>query len=397
MIGPYRKYFNSNFSNEKYTSFLQKIVIDDKPLAIRLAETPVFIPEDLKNKLISAGEQIIKFISQPDFKVLTANSIPAEWNVPNENDHPHFMAFDFGICKDENGTIVPKLIEMQGFPSLFAFQAHLANNYRAVFELDHMASLTPYFSGLNEERYFDLLKKVIIGKYAPEEVALMDIDAPNQKTAIDFYLTQKKLGIPVLSLTDIIQENNQLFYLKQGKKIRLRRIYNRMIFDELSNQPDLIKVGFDPRELIEIEWITHPNWFYRISKYTMPFLKQDFVPETFFLNELSSIPEDLENYVLKPLFSFAGKGVIINVNRSDIAQIDDPQNWILQKKVIYAPVIESPDGWVKTEIRLLYIWLDGEKPQLCINLARMSRGEMIGVSHNTDLNWVGGTVALMDK
>lgn len=397
MISTYREYFNLNFSKLKYATFLHILRDDYHPLTVRFAETPVFIPADLKDQLIAAGEEILELIRQPDFKKLTEKAIPEEWMVPNENGHPHFLAVDFGICKDETGRLVPRLIEMQGFPSLYAFQPHMADCYKKAFELDEMAELTPFFNGISEDQYFSLLKKVIVGPYKPEEVALMDVDAPNQKTSIDFYITQKHLGIRVLSLTDIFKEGNQLFYKEEGRKIRLKRIYNRLIFDEVSSRQELFKLSFDPREPLDIEWITHPNWFYRISKFTLPFLKSEFVPETHFLNELEELPEDLENYVLKPLFSFAGKGVIIDIGPDDLENIPDPENWILQKKVVYEPVIKSPDGLVKTEIRLLYIWPDGEEPQLCMNLARLSRGKMIGVSYNTDADWVGGTVCLMDK
>lgn len=395
MITSYREHFNKNFSTDRYKDFVAQVAKDYPPVSIRFAETPVFIPADLQRQLISAGEEIIKLIRQADFKELTESAIPKEWLVPNENDHPHFLAFDFGICKDQNGRIIPKLIEMQGFPSLFGLQSHLAETYKTVFGLDN--TLSPYFNGINEQQYYELLKKVIIGKHLPEEVAIMDVDAPNQKTAIDFFITQKHLGIPVLSLTDIYKEGNQLFYKKEGKSIRLKRIYNRLIFDEVSDKQHMFKQSFDPRAQLDIEWITHPNWFYRISKFTMPYLKNEFVPDTRFLDKLHHIPDDLENYVLKPLFSFAGTGVIIDVTRKDIDDIADPKNWILQKKVIYEPVIQSPEGLVKAEIRLLYIWPDGEEPQLCINMARMSKGKMIGVRYNSDLDWVGGTVGLMER
>lgn len=395
MISKYRDSFNRNFTSTAYQEFLAKLVKGYPPVSIRFAETPVFIPADLKQQLILAGEEIIKLIRQPNFKELTEAAIPSEWRVPAENSHPHFMAFDFGLCKDEQGRIVPRLIELQGFPSLFGLQNDLAKTYKDVFELAD--TLSPFFNGLNEEKYYDLLRKVIIGEHAVEEVVLMDINAIHQKTAIDFLITQKHLNIEVLSLTDIFKEGTQLFYRKSGKKIRIKRIYNRLIFDEVADRQYLFKESFDPRDPLDVEWITHPNWFYRISKYTLPYLKNEFVPETHFLNMVQSLPPDLENYVLKPLFSFAGKGVIINVKKEDIDQIADPQNWILQKKVNYAPLIQSPEGWVKAEIRLLYIWPDDGEPQLCINMARMSRGEMIGVNYNSGMDWVGGTVGLMDR
>ena len=394
MISKYRTQFNGSFSEKKYNSFIKMLESGFTNIPFRVAETPVFIPSELQKKLIEAGEEIIKLIKQPNFKELTKDAVPLNWNVPNENDHPHFLTFDFGICKDGNGSLVPKLIEMQGFPSLYGFQSEMARVYKESYELPPI--LTPFFNGLNEESYISLFKKVVLGKYAPHEVALMDIDAPNQKTAIDFLVTQKYLGIKILSLTDIIKEGNALFYMEDGKKIQLKRIYNRLIFDEIGDKTALFEQCFDPRSEIDIEWITHPNWFYRISKYTMPFLKSEFVPETHFLNTLSEIPSDLENYVLKPLFSFAGMGVIIDVTKEDIAEIKDPKNWILQRKVVYEPVIESPDGGVKAEIRLMYLWADGEEPQLCINLARLSRGKMIGVRYNKDFDWVGGTVGLME-
>jgi len=396
MINAYRKLFNENFSEEKYRKFLGLLQEEYAAPSIRFAETPVFIPAALRERLIDAGKEIIALIKQPDFRAITEQAIPKGWKVPNEGSHPHFLAFDFGICQGDDGELLPKLIELQAFPSLFGLQLQLANSYRSAFQLDEYAALTPFFYGIDEDEYLNLLKKVILGSCAPEEVALMDIDAPYQKTAIDFYITSRHLGIPVLSFTDIIKEGRQLFYQSGERKIQLKRIYNRVIFDEIKDKPELLNENFDPREDLDIEWITHPNWFYRVSKFTLPFLKGDFVPETQFLDKIEAIPNDLENYVLKPLFSYAGKGVKIDVTEEDIFPITDPENWILQKKVAYLPVIDSPQGMVKTEIRLLYIWPEGEEPQLCINLARLSKGKMIGVSHNHDDGWTGGTVGLMD-
>jgi glutathionylspermidine synthase len=393
MIRSQRTTFNGNFSEEKYQSFLSQLGDGYPKIPFRVAESPVFIPDDLRQKLITAGEEIIKVIKQPNFKSLTQKAIPNNWEVPNENDHPHFLTFDFGLCKNEDDKIVPMLIELQGFPSLYGFQAHLANTYKKAYQLD--PNLTPYFNGLTDQRYFDLLKKVIVGSYDAKEVVLMDVDAPNQKTAIDFFVTANKIGVKILSISDIKQEGNKLFYVDGDQKIQIKRIYNRLIFDEVANDEAIFNQGFDPRTELDVEWITHPNWFYRISKYTMPFLSGEFVPETKFLNELNTIPTDLENYVLKPLFSFAGMGVIIDVQPEDIATIKDSENWILQRKVTYEPVVESPNGGVKAEVRLMYLWPDGEEPQLCINLARLSRGKMIGVRYNADFDWVGGTVGLM--
>jgi hypothetical protein len=392
-----RKIFNDNFTTEKYQHFLESLNDGlEKPIEFRVAETPVFLTDDFRDKLLAAGEDIINVILQPDFKQFTERAIPENWNVANENDHPHFIALDFGVCKDDNGQIVPKLIELQGFPSLYGFQVHLADTYRSTFGISDNWSV--YFNHLDKESYLDLLKETIIGPNHPDEVVLMDVNAPEQKTAVDFYITQHYLGIPVVSLNDLIEQNGKLYYESRGSFKPIKRIYNRLIFDEIESDPNIFDKVVDIRKPLDVEWITHPNWFYRISKFTMPFLKGDYVPKTVFLNELHTIPGGLEKYVLKPLFSFAGQGVIIDVTEEDIENIKDPENWILQEKVNYEPVLQAPDDGVKIEIRLLYLWPDGDsKPTLAINLSRLSRGKMIGVRYNKDFDWVGGTIAFMRK
>lgn len=393
-----REIFNQNFTEEKYADFLVDLNAGlKKPIEFRIAETPVFLTDDFRDKLLQAGEEIVATILNPDFKEQSERAIPDKWRVANENDHSHFIALDFGVCKDEAGNIVPKLIEMQGFPSLYGFQVHLAENYRHAFNIP--GNQTIFFNGLSKSGYLDLLKKTIIGPYEPDEVVIMDVDAPNQKTAVDFYITEGYIGTPVVSLADLIQEGDRLFYKQaSGKKKRIRRIYNRLIFDEIESDPEMFNKVVDIRKPLDVEWIAHPNWFYRISKFTMPFLEGDYIPKTQFLHEVKQIPEELQNYVLKPLFSFAGQGVIIDIMDGDIENIKDPENWILQEKVTYEPVLQSPDGGVKIEIRLLYLWPDGDaKPTLAVNLARLSRGKMIGVRYNKDFDWVGGTVAFMHK
>ncbi len=390
-----RKIFNEGFTEEKYQRLLAGLNTNLKtPVAFRVAESPVFLSDDFKGKLVKAGEDVIRVISQPDFKALTERSIPEQWRVANENDHPHFITLDFGVCSDGEGNIVPKLIELQGFPSLYGFQVKLGDTYREVFDMP--GDWTIYFSGLEKESYIDLLRRTIVGDCQPDEVVIMDVNAHQQKTLVDFYVTRDFIGTPVVSLEELEQEGRQLFYRINGEKKPIKRIYNRLIFDEIESDPRIFDKVVDIRRPLDAEWITHPNWFYRVSKFTMPFLKSDFVPETRFLHQMKEIPVDLENYVLKPLFSFAGQGVIIDVTRADIENISDPENWILQQKVNYDPVVQSPTGGVKAEIRLLYLWPDGdEKPTLAINLARLSRGKMIGVRYNQDFDWVGGTIAFM--
>ncbi|CAM3865304.1 hypothetical protein MUGA111182_14030 [Mucilaginibacter galii] len=392
-----RSTFNANFTAEKYQQFLKQLNQGlPHDVAFRVAETPIFLTADFRDQLIAAGEDILQTILQPNFKALTERAIPQKWRVANENDHPHFIALDFGICKDEAGNIVPKLIELQGFPSLYGFQSFLDDTYSEVFDIN--TSWTGYYGGMDKATYIALLKKTILGSYEPHEVVLMDVNAQEQKTAIDFFITQKYLGIPIIGLDELKQKGDQLFYESDGEDKLIKRIYNRLIFDEIDTGDDPLQNQVDIRQPLDIEWITHPNWFYRVSKFTMPFLHGEAIPKTYFLHELREIPADLENYVLKPLFSFAGQGVIIEVTNEDVAAIKDPENWILQEKVNYEPVIQAPDGGVKAEIRLLYLWPNGDaQPTLAINLARLSRGKMIGVRYNKEFDWVGGTTALMPK
>ena len=302
-----RKAFNANFTAEKYDHFLADLSKDlQNPVAFRVAETPVFLTKDFCDKLVSAGNDIIATILQPDFKQLTERAIPEKWRVANENDHPHFIALDFGICKDADGNIVPKLIELQGFPSLYGFQVSLADDYISNFDISNDWAV--YFSGLTREGYIELLKKTIVGDFDPEEVVLMDVNAPHQKTAIDFYLTQKYIGTPVVSLEDLEQEGNQLFYRSNGEKKLIKRIYNRLIFDEIDNDPDIFDKVVDIRQPLDVEWITHPNWFYRISKFTMPFLTGEYIPKTQFLHQLNEIPARAGKLCAETLIFLCGAG-----------------------------------------------------------------------------------------
>ncbi|MBC7652228.1 MAG: hypothetical protein H7101_10810, partial [Deinococcales bacterium] len=244
-----------------------------------------------------------------------------------------------------------------------------------------------------------LLKEIILANHAAENVILLELFPHKQKTRVDFYCTEDYVGIKTVCLTELLLEGKQLFYLKNGVKTLITRIYNRIIFDDLQQQPQEIQ---DKGKLLladlDVEWVPHPNWFYKISKYTLPFIKHKYVPETNFLDEIKEMPTDLENYVLKPLFSFAGQGVVIDVTPEDIAKVKDPHNWILQKKVKYANVIVTPNVPAKAEIRIFYFWKDGEpRPVATNNLVRLSKGKMIGVRYNSDKDWVGGTLAYFEK
>jgi hypothetical protein len=398
MIPAIRKEFNQRFTDEKYQAFLKQInAVHPGAIGFRLAETPVFVPKDFTEKLLDACESIVDIITDPRFKELTKNAIPEELRVPAENDHSHFIAFDFGVCINKEGEYEPQLIEMQGFPTLFAHEILLDDMFRKSFDIP--SGFSAYLGGHTRESYIQHLKEIILGDQQPEHVILLEILPHQQKTRIDFYCTEDYVGIKTVCLTELIKEGKKLFYLNNGKKTEVKRIYNRVIFDELQQQPaDVQEKGKIFLEEVEVEWCPHPNWFYRISKYTLPFIRHPYVPPTFFLHEITQLPDDLENYVLKPLFSFAGQGVVIDVTAADIEKVKDPQNWILQRKVKYAEVIETPDTPAKAEIRIFYFWKDGAaRPVPVNNLSRLSKGKMIGVRYNQDKEWVGGTYCLFEK
>jgi hypothetical protein len=181
-------------------------------------------------------------------------------------------------------------------------------------------------------------------------------------------------------------------------KTPVKRIYNRVIADELKRVNKDMTIDFDMTGDWDVEWIPHPNWFYRISKFTMPLLEHPLIPESRFLSDLKVLPTDLENFVLKPLFSFAGQGVVIDISSEDITSIQDPENWILQRKMKYADCIETPDIPAKVEIRIMYIWERGSKRPIPVtNLARLSKGKMIGTRYNHNKSWVGGSIAYFEQ
>jgi len=397
MLADVRAHFNKQFKQAQYEALVETIHADyPNQLEFRLTETPIFVPKELGKKIVEAGEKIIDVLVAPDFKEKTKNAVPVDCLVPNENAHSSFLVLDYAVCKDENGELTPQLIELQGFPSLYGFQPYLGEAYRQTFKISD--KFTEYFDGIDREEYIATFRDFLLGKEAPENVILLEIYPEKQKTRIDFVLTEEYTGVKTVCLTKIQKEGKKLYYDNNGTRTEIKRIYHRLIFDELQAYPDL-QTDFKLTDEIDAEWVGHPNWFFRISKYTLPFLQNNpYVPASYFLTDLKEYPADLENYVLKPLFSFAGMGVKINITTADLDEITDRENYLIQRKVQYEPVVESPTGGVKAEIRMLYIWEDdATRPRLVTNLGRLSRGEMIGVRYNKDFDWVGGSICYFEK
>lgn len=392
MIPEIRKKFNSDFSQSNYEKFLLSLdSVLKYPTGFRVSETPVFLSNELTQELKNACDEILKQISSKEYETFSKNSIPEEFKLPDETKHPHFLQIDFAIAKDENGNLIPKLIELQGFPSLYCYQVFLEREVRKHFNIDKDFSC--YFSGLNEKSYIELLKKVILDGNDPESTILLEINPENQKTRIDFAATENLIGIKSVSITDLIKNGENLYYENGGKKIKIKRIYNRVIFDELIRKK--INLNFNIKDELNVKWIGHPNWFFKISKYSLPFLKGKYVPEAFFLDRDKNYPDDLHNYVLKPLYSFAGLGVEVNVDKKLLDNIKDKKKFILQKKIEYANLISTPDGSSKVEIRMMFLCPENKifKPILANNLVRMSKGKMMGVDFNKNKTWVGSSLA----
>lgn len=399
MISKYRDWYNHQWTPELYKEFLSGVYAAHNHVTpFRIAETPFFIPALLKNRLLEACDNINKVICQPNFKELTQNAIPdPSLLVPGEDSHTTFLQMDFGITLDEKGQPMPKLIEIQGFPSVYFFQEMISRHYRSVFGIPN--ELDTFFDpAMTAEKYVELLRDVIVGNEDPKEVVMLEIEPEKQTTYIDFLCTAAKLGIKVICLTKVIKQGKKLYYQDDNEElIHIKRIYNRVIFDELEQRNDLV-YQFSFTDDLEVKWVGHPNWFYRISKFTMPLLTGTYVPKCFYLSDLTSYPEDLHNYVLKPLFSFAGSGVELNVTASMLDYITDKQNYLLQEKVEYAPVINAPGEGVKCEIRMLMLWPDEYKEPIIVNnLVRLSKGAMIGVKYNKDKDWVGGSVGFFER
>ena len=390
-----RARFNADFTPDKYAALVRCVNETEKwPADFRISETPIFLTRDFTDEVTRAAKEIVDAMRTQEFAIHAAAAVPKGLEVPNEAAHPNFLVVDFAICAEDD-RLVPRLIELQAFPSLFGFQLLLLGCIRKAYPIIPR-SWTSSFGGIKDEAYLDLLRRTIIAGSASENVVLLEIEPEKQKTRIDFAATETLLGIRPVCATKIKKRGRQLFYDRDGREVRIERIYNRVIFDELIRRPDL-NLPFRFQDDLDVTWVGHPNWYFRISKHSLPFLKTEHTSPACFADEFPT-SEKIDNYVLKPLYSFAGHGVDMEPTLQKIAAIEDPHEWILQRKVDYAPFVATIDGpKSKAEIRMMFVWPDNDRhPTLVNNLVRMSQGKMMGVDFNVEKTWIGACIALRE-
>lgn len=392
MISELRQKFNREFTEEKYQRFLLALdrAVGSK-IEFRPCETPVFLPKDFLAEMEQAGKELIAQLATPEYLAASARAVPVEFNAPNEGAHPHFVQVDFAVTRDADGKFQAKLIELQGCASLYAFQMLLPHEYQRLYDLNGLEYL---LNGLTDERYIALLKDVFVAQHDPAQVVLMEIDPLHQKTLPDFRMTEKLFGISTVNVSEIIKRGSKLYYSRDGRETEIRRIYNRVIIDEFVRKG--VKANFDFRDELDVEWAGHPNWYFRMSKFSLPFLNHLTVPRAWFLNQLNDYPADPENFVLKPLFSFAGSGVKVSITYEDLdaVPVAERGDYLLQEKITYAPVVETPDEPSKVEVRMMFVWPDvATEPIAVTTLTRLSKGAMMGVDFNKNKHWVGSSCA----
>ncbi|HEY1252267.1 MAG TPA: hypothetical protein VGH97_13875 [Thermoanaerobaculia bacterium] len=394
MIPSLRQAYNASYTDDRYGEYKRRLEerggIGEIPF--RLAESPVFLPAPLRDEMVAASLDIFRQLSTSEALRRSEAAVPAELDVPGCDAFPTFAVTDFAVTRESDGRLAPKLIELQAFPTLYAFQ---------VAQCEELARVTPggerlgwYLSGLDAAGYKRVLGEAILSGLSPEEVVLLDLDPPHQKTAIDFAFTEQFWGVRAVDPRAIEKVGRELWYDCGGRRTRIRRIYNRLIFDEVAATSATLP--FDLTSRIDVSWAGHPNWYFRWSKHCLPELRHPTVPEAHFLADLSEPPADLERWVLKPVFSFAGSGVKVEVTPEDLAAVPEEQrpHTLLMRKVDYAPVIETTDGGrSKVEVRIMFVWKNA-KPFPVLTLARLSQGKMMGVNYNKDKTWVGSSANL---
>src|SRR6202795_3269097 len=166
MIPFLRQQFNDKFSGEKYQALLRQVdEVCGTHVQFRISETPCFFPKSLIERIASDGQALVRqLVDNPAYRAKSDEAVPAEFKVPNEPSHPMFVQVDFGLVRDARGELQPKLVELQAFPSLYAYQGPLARAYIDVyglassgFRLPASGELKYLLRGLDESSYCETL------------------------------------------------------------------------------------------------------------------------------------------------------------------------------------------------------------------------------------------------
>jgi hypothetical protein len=392
LIRELREAFNASWTEERYRALLSELQQrTGGSLEFPISETPCFFPRALVKDLARTGEELIRQAMTGEAAHAAERVVPPRFRGPGAGSTPAFLQVDFGLVRDTEGRISPKLVELQAFPSLYGFQTALGEAYRSSFALP--SGLDSYLAGLDADTYRALLRDAIVGPHDPVNVVLMEIDPERQKTRPDFVMTERLWGVRAIDTADVIRNGRQLFYQRDGTMTPIRRIYNRVIPDELEREGLLLP--FDYRDDLDVEWTGHPAWYFRVSKFSIPWLRHPSVPRTWFLHEVKELPDARERLLLKPLFSFAGGGIVFAPSDEQLRAIPVHlrDQYILQERVSFEPVIDTPHGLTQAEIRTMCVWTD--RLRAVLPLVRMGRGKMMGVDHNKGLRWVGASAGFV--
>jgi hypothetical protein len=395
MIPALRKSFNATWSEARYRDLVNRLEVrTGATLGFPISETPCFFPASLMASLAATGGELVRqILDNPEAMAAADAVVPERFRGPGAETLPTFVQVDFGLARDAGGAIVPKLVELQAFASLYGFQWAMAEAYRDAFALP--ASLDLFLAGLTADQYHALVAGAVTGGHDPAEVVLMEIQPRAQKTWPDFAVTEQHWGVRAVDTAEVRREGRRLYYRRDGRVTPIRRIYNRVIPDELERKR--IQLPFGYGDDLEVEWAGHPAWYFRLSKFSIPWLRHPSVPETHFLDHLDVLPADRERWLLKPLFSFAGGGIVFAPTDAQISAIPpgERHGYILQERISFAPVIETPEGPTQVEIRIMYLRDRDDALRPVLPLLRMGRGQMMGVDHNKGLRWVGASAAFL--
>jgi hypothetical protein len=401
MLQPFRRRFNEEqYTSARYAQLKAELDRETRTrIEFRICETPTFFPKALLEEMSESGRELThQLIDSPEYMRRSDAAIPEKYRVPNDNPRPNFMTVDFGLVRGAGGELKPKLVELQAFPSIFGYQDCLSEAYRRVYGLDD--SLVGRLGDVTREQYWELLRQTIVGDHAPENVVLTEVEPETQKTLPDFHVYEDRLGIATVDIAQLKKEGNRLFYIKGGRSIPIERIYNRAIVDEVERKG--VTPAFDYRDELQVEWAGQPNWYFRVSKFSLPYLQHESVPAAVFLDDWFAgrgrdrLPENRENVLLKPLYSFAGKGIQFAPTDAELAAIPEAERqlYLLQERVRFEPVIETPFGMTQAEVRIMYVWPEGTPEMIPVqSLVRLGRGLMMGVDHNRNQEWIGGSGA----